>query len=32
MKSLPKVGTSGELQFLVEQKHVIDFVDLKFGA
>ena len=25
MKSHPKIGTSGELQFLVEQKHCIDF-------
>ena len=25
MKSPPKIGTSGELQFVVEQKHVIDF-------
>jgi|SRR5436309_2107843 len=25
MKSVPRVGTSGELQFVVEQKHVIDF-------
>lgn len=25
MKSAPKIGTSGELQFVVEQKHVIDF-------
>jgi predicted thioesterase len=25
LKSVPKVGTSGELQFVVEQKHVIDF-------
>ena len=25
MKSLPRIGTSGELQFTVEQKHVIDF-------
>ena len=25
MKSLPKIGTAGELQFTVEQKHVIDF-------
>jgi predicted thioesterase len=25
MKRAPKVGTAGELQFLVEQKHVIDF-------
>src|SRR4051812_17280807 len=25
MKSLPKIGTAGELQFIVEQKHVIDF-------
>src|SRR5262245_51134473 len=25
MKRAPKVGTTGELQFLVEQKHVIDF-------
>jgi predicted thioesterase len=25
MKSLPKIGTTGELQFVVEQKHAIDF-------
>jgi predicted thioesterase len=25
MKSAPKVGTTGELEFVVEQKHVIDF-------
>ena len=25
MKSAPKIGTTGELQFLIEQKHVIDF-------
>ena len=25
MKKPPKMGTAGELQFLVEQKHVIDF-------
>ena len=25
MKSAPKVGTTGELQFVVEQKHCIDF-------
>ena len=25
MKSLPRIGTTGELQFVVEQKHVIDF-------
>jgi fluoroacetyl-CoA thioesterase len=25
MKSVPKIGMSGELQFVVEQKHVIDF-------
>ncbi len=25
MKALPKIGTAGELQFVVEQKHVIDF-------
>lgn len=25
MKSPPKIGTAGELQFVVEQKHVIDF-------
>src|SRR5437867_5963740 len=25
MKSVPRVSTSGELQFVVEQKHVIDF-------
>jgi predicted thioesterase len=25
MKSSPKIGTTGELQFVVEQKHVIDF-------
>ena len=25
MKSSPKIGTTGELQFIVEQKHVIDF-------
>jgi hypothetical protein len=25
MNSLPQIGTSGELQFVVEQKHVIDF-------
>ena len=25
MKSSPKIGTAGELQFVVEQKHVIDF-------
>ena len=25
MKHAPKIGTSGELQFVVEQKHVIDF-------
>src|SRR5580765_5096659 len=25
MKSHPKVGTAGELQFVVEQKHCIDF-------
>ncbi|HXT13428.1 MAG TPA: hotdog domain-containing protein [Candidatus Angelobacter sp.] len=25
MKSHPKIGTTGELQFIVEQKHVIDF-------
>src|SRR5438093_1394746 len=25
MKSVPRIGTSKELQFVVEQKHVIDF-------
>ena len=25
MKSLPRIGTASELQFVVEQKHVIDF-------
>jgi predicted thioesterase len=25
MKSSPKIGTTGELQFIVEQKHVIEF-------
>ena len=25
MKTLPKIGTAGELQFVVEQKHAIDF-------
>src|SRR5438477_12313204 len=25
MKSHPKIGTAAELQFVVEQKHVIDF-------
>jgi predicted thioesterase len=25
VKSPPKIGTTGELQFVVEQKHVIDF-------
>ena len=25
MNSAPKIGTTGELQFIVEQKHVIDF-------
>ena len=25
MKSAPKIGTAGELQFVVEQKHLIDF-------
>lgn len=25
MKSSPKIGTVGELQFIVEQKHAIDF-------
>jgi fluoroacetyl-CoA thioesterase len=25
MKSSPKIGTAGELQFVVEQKHCIDF-------
>lgn len=25
MKSSPKIGTTGELQFVVEQKHAIDF-------
>src|SRR5438445_12139181 len=25
MKNPPKIGTAGELEFLVEQKHVIDF-------
>lgn len=25
MKSIPKVGTAGELPFVVEQKHAIDF-------
>jgi len=25
MKSSPKIGTTGELQFVVEQKHVIEF-------
>ncbi|HEX4343018.1 MAG TPA: thioesterase family protein [Verrucomicrobiae bacterium] len=25
MKSLPKIGTAGEVQFVVEQKHVIEF-------
>ena len=25
MKSIPRIGTSGELQFVVEPKHVIDF-------
>ena len=25
MKFAPKIGTAGELQFVVEQKHVIDF-------
>ena len=26
MKSLPRIGASHELEFVVEQKHVIDFV------
>src|SRR5215510_15388868 len=25
MKSVPRIGTAGELQFVVEAKHVIDF-------
>ena len=25
MKTLPKIGSTGEFQFIVEQKHVIDF-------
>ena len=25
MRSVPRIGTAGELQFVVEQKHVIDF-------
>ena len=25
MKSVPRIGATGELQFVVEQKHVIDF-------
>ena len=25
MKSAPKIGTSGEFEFVVEQRHVIDF-------
>ena len=25
MKSLPKIGTVGEVQFVVEQKHAIEF-------
>src|SRR5258708_19907132 len=25
MRSLPQIGASGELEFVVEQKHVIDF-------
>lgn len=25
MRSFPKIGTTGELQFVVEQKHAIDF-------
>src|SRR6476646_10471551 len=25
MKSRPRIGTAGELKFVVEQKHVIDF-------
>lgn len=25
MKSVPKIGTAGELQIIVEQKHAIDF-------
>jgi predicted thioesterase len=25
VKSLPRIGTTGELEFVVEQKHVIDF-------
>src|ERR1041384_6441663 len=25
MKSLPKIGTSGDLQFVVETRHAIDF-------
>jgi len=25
MKAAPKIGTTGELQFVVEQQHCIDF-------
>jgi hypothetical protein len=25
MKSIPRIGIAGELQFVVEQKHAIDF-------
>ena len=32
MKSIPKVGTIGEIQFTVERQHAIDFADEKMPA
>lgn len=32
MKSHPKIGTTGEIQFIVEQKHAIEFADAGMPA
>ena len=32
MKSVPKIGTTGEVQFVVEQKHAIEFADVGMPA
>src|SRR5262245_57985123 len=32
MKSVPKIGTTGEVQFVVEQKHAIEFADAGMPA
>jgi predicted thioesterase len=32
MKSLPKIGTTGEVQFVVEEKHAIEFADTGMPA